>query len=266
MGPSFYSKQFSRIKQSFPIWLQACLTMTMQWKPGSNLSFQGQKPTGLTRKPCMHLLTIFSHLILMKEKSSLGFQSHRRASGKLTSGRSAILRNFGIGCASNIWISTSCQEAAQEFTNPVMLGFSDHSNYRQGNLTMKILSTIFWRSWTKAILHHTSMIALELFIIRVCDGCGMCIKLWIIKNLLKRYVSAWIKARSYLFFRRLKAALYTIGIYCIPVWRASRHEKHYETWGPQTLNSRKNLLGDNPMSNCLMLLKHCKRTLNSALS
>jgi hypothetical protein len=105
----------------------------------------GRKPTGLIRKRCVHLLMIFSHLTLMGAKSSLGFQSSKKASGKLTSGRSTVPRNFGVGCVSNIRIlsSTSCQEAAQEFTNPVMLGFSNYSNYQQGNLTMKMLSTIF---------------------------------------------------------------------------------------------------------------------------
>lgn len=201
-GPSFHFKQFSRVKQSFPCQLQACLTMTMQWKPGSNLSFQGQKPTGLIRKPYTHLWTIFLHLILLEGKSSSDFQLSRKASGKLTSGRSTILRNVRIGCMSNIQMSslTSCQEAAQEFTNPVMLGFNNHSNYQQGSLTMKILSTIFWKSWTKATLCQASMIALELFAIRACDGCGMCIKLWTIKNSLKWYVGSWIKMRSYLFF------------------------------------------------------------------
>jgi hypothetical protein len=124
------------------------------------------------------------------------------------------------------------------------------------SLIMKILSMIFWKSWTKAILHWASMIALELFAIRKCDGCGMCIELWTIKNLLKRYVSAWIKMRSYLFFRHLKAVLYAIGIYHTHVWRASRHEKHYETWGPQNMNFGKNLPGANMTSNCLTLLKH----------
>ena len=68
-----------------------------------------QKPTGLIRKPCVHLLMIFSHLISLEGRLSSGFQLSRKASGKLTSGWSTIPRNFGIGCMSNIWIlSLTC--------------------------------------------------------------------------------------------------------------------------------------------------------------
>jgi hypothetical protein len=185
-------------------------------KAGFKFEFSGTKTYWSNQET---MCAFVNDLISMKEKSSSGFQSCRRASGKLTSGRSTVLRNFWIGCASNIQISlsTSCQEAAQEFTNPVMLGFSAHSNYRQGNLTMKILSTIFLKELDKGNpMPHLND---SLGVIRnqsvrwmwnVCRALNN-------KELVKKVCQCLNQNKVLPFFRCLKAALYVIGIYCIPV-------------------------------------------------
>jgi hypothetical protein len=114
-------------------------------KAGFKFEFSGTKTYWSNQKTMCAFVDDILTPYFTSRKVELGLPVEQKASGKLTSGRSTIPRNFRIGCMSIIRISslTSCQEAAQEFTNPVMLGFNVHSNCQWGSPTMKILSMIF---------------------------------------------------------------------------------------------------------------------------